>query len=91
MGVVARASRISFASLKAQGEIAIQMELILWFDCGAIVPWVRKINGHLRAIAGPDALSSGRPRPLRKGFRDPSRLTARNLAREQGPAEERKK
>jgi GH15 family glucan-1,4-alpha-glucosidase len=40
-----------------RGEIAMHMELIIRFDYGWIVPWVRKVDGHLRAIAGPDALS----------------------------------
>ena len=34
----------------------MQMELIIRFDYGAIVPWVRKRHGGLEAIAGPDAL-----------------------------------
>ena len=39
------------------GEVAMRMELIIRFDYGSIVPWVRKANGVLWAIAGPDALS----------------------------------
>ena len=38
------------------GEVPITMELIVRFDYGRIVPWVRKCNGALEAIAGPDAL-----------------------------------
>src|SRR3954468_764247 len=38
------------------GEVVIQMELIIRFDYGSIVPWVRKADGGLEAIAGPDAL-----------------------------------
>jgi GH15 family glucan-1,4-alpha-glucosidase len=40
-----------------RGEVEMHMELVIRFDYGAIVPWVRKLDGHLRAIAGPDALS----------------------------------
>jgi GH15 family glucan-1,4-alpha-glucosidase len=40
-----------------RGDVAMQMELIIRFDYGAVVPWVRTMNGHLGAIAGPDALS----------------------------------
>jgi GH15 family glucan-1,4-alpha-glucosidase len=40
-----------------RGEVPMQMELVIRFDYGSIVPWVRRIDGHLRAIAGPDALS----------------------------------
>ncbi|HXE81303.1 MAG TPA: glycoside hydrolase family 15 protein [Vicinamibacterales bacterium] len=39
------------------GEVPVAMELIIRFDYGWIVPWVRQLDGHLRAIAGPDALS----------------------------------
>jgi GH15 family glucan-1,4-alpha-glucosidase len=40
-----------------RGDVRMQMELIIRFDYGSIVPWVRKMDGHLRVIAGPDALS----------------------------------
>jgi GH15 family glucan-1,4-alpha-glucosidase len=40
-----------------RGDMRMQMELIIRFDYGSIVPWVRNMEGHLRAIAGPDALS----------------------------------
>jgi GH15 family glucan-1,4-alpha-glucosidase len=39
-----------------RGRVTIQMELIIRFDYGQIVPWVRKLDGALQAIAGPDAL-----------------------------------
>jgi GH15 family glucan-1,4-alpha-glucosidase len=39
------------------GRVTMQMELIIRFDYGWVVPWVRGMDGHLRAIAGPDALS----------------------------------
>jgi GH15 family glucan-1,4-alpha-glucosidase len=39
------------------GEVAMEMELIIRFDYGRTVPWVRQVNGHLGAIAGPDALA----------------------------------
>ncbi len=38
------------------GEVTMRMELIIRFDYGHIVPWVRKAQGGLEAIAGPDAL-----------------------------------
>jgi GH15 family glucan-1,4-alpha-glucosidase len=31
-------------------------ELVMRFDYGSVIPWVRSEKGHLRAIAGPDAL-----------------------------------
>jgi len=48
-----------------EGEVPVQMELIIRFDYGSIVPWVRQIDGVLRAIAGPDALSLWSPVPTR--------------------------
>jgi GH15 family glucan-1,4-alpha-glucosidase len=39
-----------------RGEVPLKMELIIRFDYGRIVPWVRKLDGALEAIAGPDAL-----------------------------------
>ena len=39
-----------------RGKVALEMELIIRFDYGHIVPWVRKRDGGLQAIAGPDAL-----------------------------------
>jgi len=40
-----------------EGEVAMEMELVIRFDYGSVVPWMRKMDGHLRAIGGPDALS----------------------------------
>jgi GH15 family glucan-1,4-alpha-glucosidase len=38
-----------------RGKLAMQTELVLRFDYGAVVPWVTRIeNGATRAIAGPD-------------------------------------
>src|SRR5436853_21605 len=39
-----------------RGEVALTMELIIRFDYGRIVPWVRKRDGALEAIAGPNGL-----------------------------------
>src|SRR5437667_490811 len=38
------------------GEVRMQMELIIRFDYGLIIPWVRKANDGLEAIAGPNGL-----------------------------------
>jgi GH15 family glucan-1,4-alpha-glucosidase len=32
------------------------MELVIRFDYGCVVPWVRKVGGALRAVAGPDSI-----------------------------------
>ncbi len=39
-----------------RGKVSMQMELIVRFDYGQIVPWVRHQNDGLEAIAGPDGL-----------------------------------
>ncbi len=39
-----------------EGKVSIRMELIIRFDYGSVVPWVRRRYGGLEAIAGPDAL-----------------------------------
>src|SRR6059036_1899764 len=39
-----------------RGKVPMHMELIIRFDYGQIVPWVRKCHGGLEAIAGPDGL-----------------------------------
>ena len=44
-----------------RGEVAMQMELIIRFDYGSIVPWVRMQDGVLQAIGGPDALMLSTP------------------------------
>ncbi len=44
-----------------RGRVDMFMELVLRFDYGSIVPWVRTIDGTLVAIAGPDAISVHTP------------------------------
>ncbi len=43
------------------GTVRMTMELVVRFDYGAAVPWVRRIDGALRAIAGPDAVELRTP------------------------------
>ncbi|GAC1507350.1 MAG: hypothetical protein NVS1B6_15000 [Steroidobacteraceae bacterium] len=38
------------------GEVLVKMELIVRFDYGSIVPWVRRANNALLVTAGPDTL-----------------------------------
>jgi GH15 family glucan-1,4-alpha-glucosidase len=40
-----------------EGYVDMQMELVVRFDYGSIVPWVEQVGGALRAIGGPDALT----------------------------------
>jgi GH15 family glucan-1,4-alpha-glucosidase len=39
-----------------RGSVRMKMDLIIRFDYGHIIPWVRQKHGGLEAIAGPDAL-----------------------------------
>jgi GH15 family glucan-1,4-alpha-glucosidase len=52
-----------------RGRVDMRMELVLRFDYGSIVPWVRNLDGTLLAIAGPEAMS----------LRTPIALEGRNL------------
>jgi GH15 family glucan-1,4-alpha-glucosidase len=40
-----------------RGKVTMEMTLTIRFGYGQIVPWVRKTDGTLNAIAGPDGLS----------------------------------
>jgi GH15 family glucan-1,4-alpha-glucosidase len=44
-----------------EGEVSMRMELIIRFDYGWVVPWVRTIEGVLHAVGGPDALALRTP------------------------------
>ncbi|MEY2545133.1 MAG: hypothetical protein QOG48_250, partial [Verrucomicrobiota bacterium] len=39
-----------------RGEVKMNMELIIRYEYGSVIPWVRKAHDGLEAIAGPDAL-----------------------------------
>jgi GH15 family glucan-1,4-alpha-glucosidase len=39
------------------GSVAMRSELRLRFDYGHLIPWVRRTNGQIDAVAGPDAVS----------------------------------
>lgn len=40
-----------------RGKVRMKMLLIVRFDYGSIVPWTRRVDERLEAVAGPDALS----------------------------------
>ncbi len=46
------------------GSVTMQSELVLRFDYGRVVPWVRRVPGGIEAIAGPDAVWLRTPVPL---------------------------
>src|SRR5690606_9605651 len=47
-----------------RGSVPMRMELVIRFDYGSIVPWVRSIQGGLSAVAGPDSVQLRTPVPL---------------------------
>jgi GH15 family glucan-1,4-alpha-glucosidase len=48
-----------------RGTVEMRMELVIRFDYGSIVPWVRSLDGALSGVAGPDAISFHTPVELR--------------------------
>ncbi len=49
-----------------EGSVPMRLELVIRFEYGSIVPWVRRLDDETRvAIAGPDALSLRTPVPMR--------------------------
>jgi len=44
-----------------RGRVAMRMDLLIRLGYGAIVPWVRAIDGGIEAVAGPDALRLATP------------------------------
>ncbi len=39
-----------------EGRVPMRMDLALRFDYGSTIPWLRRIDGALSAVAGPDAV-----------------------------------
>ncbi|WP_327091854.1 glycoside hydrolase family 15 protein [Nonomuraea sp. NBC_01738] len=49
------------------GEVEVSTTVRVRFDYGRIVPWVRRSDGHLQAVGGPDSVWLHSPVPLRGG------------------------
>ena len=47
-----------------QGTVPMKLELAIRFDYGSLVPWVRRRDGGITAIGGPNALHFRTPVPL---------------------------
>src|SRR5207253_2343959 len=47
------------------GKVAMSMELVIRFDYGSVVPWVRRVDGKRVATAGPDTLDLRADAPVR--------------------------
>jgi GH15 family glucan-1,4-alpha-glucosidase len=48
-----------------RGTVKMQMHLVIRFDYGSVVPWVRRTDRGIRAIAGPDQVELQTPVDLR--------------------------
>jgi GH15 family glucan-1,4-alpha-glucosidase len=48
-----------------KGRVRMRMELVIRFDYGSVVPWVRRAGRGLLAVGGPDALELMSPVPTR--------------------------
>jgi GH15 family glucan-1,4-alpha-glucosidase len=48
-----------------RGTVELRCELVVRFDYGSIVPWMRRVDDALVAVAGPDALCLRTPAELR--------------------------
>ncbi|NJP25142.1 glycoside hydrolase family 15 protein [Microbispora sp. CL1-1] len=58
------------------GTVEMTTEIRIRFDYGRIVPWVRRSNGHLHAIGGPDSVWIHSGVPLHGGdYRHQARFT----------------
>jgi GH15 family glucan-1,4-alpha-glucosidase len=58
------------------GEVALRSELVIRFDYGSVVPWVRRIDSARIAIAGPHGLCFRTPAKTRgENMRTVSKLT----------------
>lgn len=48
-----------------RGQVRMRTQLIIRFDYGSIIPWVRRTESGIRAVAGPDTLEIQSPVALR--------------------------
>jgi GH15 family glucan-1,4-alpha-glucosidase len=47
-----------------RGQVPMKLELVIRFDYGSVVPWVRRIGNGISAIAGPDMIRLREDVPL---------------------------
>lgn len=48
-----------------QGSVPMRLDLVIRFDYGSVIPWVRYIPGGIRAVGGPETLYCRSRIPLR--------------------------
>ena len=70
--------RVIRSVVGVRGEVAMRSELVMRFDYGRTLPWVRAVQGGIQAIAGPDALIVFSDVPMEgKGLTTVSEFTVR--------------
>jgi GH15 family glucan-1,4-alpha-glucosidase len=47
-----------------EGRVDMRMELLIRFDYGRVAPWVRRMDGRMVAVGGPDGLTLTGPVPF---------------------------
>lgn len=61
-----------------RGTVVMRTELVLRFDYGSVVPWVRRRGYGLHAVAGPDAVRFESPVAMKsEDFRSTAQITVR--------------
>jgi GH15 family glucan-1,4-alpha-glucosidase len=61
-----------------RGDVPMTVDLRVRFDYGSIVPWVRRVDGAWRAVAGPDAMCLYTPITVRgRGLSSVAEFTVR--------------
>jgi GH15 family glucan-1,4-alpha-glucosidase len=64
------------------GTVEVELELVLRFDYGLVIPWIRSIDGMLSGVAGPDAVCFLTPVELvGENLRTHARFTVREGVR----------
>ena len=48
-----------------RGHVPMRMDLVIRFDYGSVVPWVRRVPGGISAVGGPDSLLLQTAAPVR--------------------------
>jgi GH15 family glucan-1,4-alpha-glucosidase len=48
-----------------RGQVQMRMDLVIRFDYGSVIPWVRRVPGGISAVGGPDSLLLQTPVSLR--------------------------
>jgi GH15 family glucan-1,4-alpha-glucosidase len=76
MPVRARAPDVVRVVEGLRGRVPVRMELVIRFDYGSAIPWVRRVDGVRQAIAGPDSLYLRTPVEVRgEGLRTVAEFT----------------